>query len=79
MAVVGGADEVFDGAVCVSRKHSEHPGPQIGRGVLLCWRVLRLPWCAARLSPGACRVGFDVRTVGVNGDLAARETEVWGL
>lgn len=26
MAVDGGADEVFDGAVCVSCKHSEHPG-----------------------------------------------------
>lgn len=25
VAVGGGADEVFDGAVCVSRKHSEHP------------------------------------------------------
>lgn len=79
MAVVGGADEVFDGAVCVSRKHSEQPGPQIGRGVLLCWRVLRLPWCAARLSPGALPVRLNVCTVGVNGDLAARETEVWGL
>ena len=26
MAVGGGVDEVFDGAVCVSCKHSEHPG-----------------------------------------------------
>ena len=33
----------------------------------------------ACLASGARRVGFDVRAGGVNGDLAARETEVRGL
>ena len=56
----------------------ERPDQRLGRGALSCWRILRPPWCAARLSPGARRVGFDVRASSGDGDLAARDTEVWG-
>lgn len=47
--------------------------------MLIGWGALFLATCAARLSPGARRIGFDVRASGVNGDLAACEAEVRGL
>ena len=47
------------------------------------FRIGALYACAgamcACLGPGARRVGFNVCAGGVNGDLAARETEVRGL
>lgn len=80
MAVGGGVDEVFDGAVCVSCKHSEHPGlPQAGVFFYVGASYAYPGAPLACLAPGARRVGFDVCAGGVNGDLAARETEVRGL
>ena len=79
MAVGGGVDEVFDGAACVSCKHSEHPGLLQAGVFLYVGASYAYPGeLLACLAPGTRRIGSDVRAVGVNGDLAARETEVRG-